>query len=164
GESNFVACMTAILSQMEHSHYTNYINAFQTRQDLMDFLMETFIMFKDLIGKNVYPPDWMVMSMVQNRVFLRAISQYAETLNKMFLNSNCFELQLWNNYFHLTVAFLTQESLQLENFSNAKRAAIICKYGDMRGIIGAGIRDMWYNLGKTLDFYFSYQSATLSIF
>ncbi|XP_072353782.1 dedicator of cytokinesis protein 2-like [Scyliorhinus torazame] len=146
--SNFVACMTAILSQMEHSHYTNYINAFQTRQDLMDFLMETFIMFKDLIGKNVYPPDWMVMSMVQNRVFLRAISQYAETLNKMFLNSNCFELQLWNNYFHLTVAFLTQESLQLENFSNAKRAAIICKYGDMRGIIGAGIRDMWYNLGQ----------------
>lgn len=32
-----------------------------------DFLMETFIMFKDLIGKNVYPSDWMAMSMVQNR-------------------------------------------------------------------------------------------------
>ncbi|XP_067836606.1 dedicator of cytokinesis protein 2-like isoform X2 [Heptranchias perlo] len=146
--SNFVACMTAILSQMEYSHYVNYINAFQTRQDLMDFLMEIFIMFKDLIGKNVYPSDWMVMSMVQNRVFLRAINQYAETLNKMFLNSLSFELQLWNNYFHLTVAFLTQESLQLENFSNAKRTAIICKYGDMRGIIGAAIRDMWYNLGQ----------------
>uniref|UniRef100_UPI00398F6CFE dedicator of cytokinesis protein 2-like isoform X2 n=1 Tax=Pristiophorus japonicus TaxID=55135 RepID=UPI00398F6CFE len=146
--SNFVACMTAILSQMEYSHYTNYINAFQTRQDLMDFLMETFIMFKDLIGKNVYAPDWMVMSMVQNRVFLRAINQYAETLNKMFLNSMSFELQLWNNYFHLTVAFLIQESLQLENFSNAKRTAIICKYGDMRGTIGAAIRDMWYNLGQ----------------
>ncbi|XP_067884811.1 dedicator of cytokinesis protein 2-like isoform X2 [Heterodontus francisci] len=146
--SSYVACMTAILSQMEYSHYFNYINAFQTRQDIMDFLMETFIMFKDLIGKNVYPPDWMVMSMVQNRVFLRAINQYAETLNKMFLNSMNFELQLWNNYFHLTVAFLTQESLQLENFSNAKRTAIICKYGDMRGVIGAAIRDMWYNLGQ----------------
>lgn len=34
---------------------------------LQDFLMETFIMFKDLIGKNVYPVDWMAMSMVQNR-------------------------------------------------------------------------------------------------
>lgn len=32
-----------------------------------DFLMETFIMFKDLIGKNVYPSDWMAMSMAQNR-------------------------------------------------------------------------------------------------
>lgn len=29
--------------------------------------METFIMFKDLIGKNVYPVDWMAMSMIQNR-------------------------------------------------------------------------------------------------
>lgn len=32
-----------------------------------DFLMETFIMFKDLIGKNVYASDWMVMNMMQSR-------------------------------------------------------------------------------------------------
>lgn len=36
-------------------------------------------------------------------------------------------LQLWNNYFHLAVAFLTQESLQLENFSPAKRHSILAK-------------------------------------
>lgn len=38
-----------------------------------------------------------------------------------------FSLQLWNNYFHLAVAFLTQDSLQLENFSQAKRTAILAK-------------------------------------
>lgn len=38
-----------------------------------------------------------------------------------------FWFQLWNNYFHLAVAFLTQESLQLENFSSAKRAKILNK-------------------------------------
>uniref|UniRef100_A0A8C4V4C9 Dedicator of cytokinesis protein 2 n=1 Tax=Falco tinnunculus TaxID=100819 RepID=A0A8C4V4C9_FALTI len=112
-----------------------------------DFLMETFILFKDLIGKTVYPSDWMVMNMVQNREFLRAINQFAMTLTKMFLNDSSFELQLWNNYFHLAVAFLTQESLQLENFSQAKRNSILAKYGDMRATIGASIRDMWYNLG-----------------
>lgn len=32
-----------------------------------DFLMETFIMFKDLIGKNVYPSDWVIMNMMQNK-------------------------------------------------------------------------------------------------
>uniref|UniRef100_A0A8C2T4L4 Dedicator of cytokinesis protein 2-like n=1 Tax=Coturnix japonica TaxID=93934 RepID=A0A8C2T4L4_COTJA len=112
-----------------------------------DFLMETFILFKDLIGKTVYPSDWMVMNMVQNREFLRAINQFATTLTEMFLSSSSFELQLWNNYFHLAVAFLTQDSLQLENFSQAKRAAILAKYGDMRGKIGAAIRDMWYKLG-----------------
>lgn len=38
-----------------------------------------------------------------------------------------FSLQLWNNYFHLAVAFLTQDSLQLENFSQAKRSSILAK-------------------------------------
>ena len=38
-----------------------------------------------------------------------------------------FSPQLWNNYFHLAVAFLTQDSLQLENFSQAKRTAILAK-------------------------------------
>uniref|UniRef100_A0A663MEE6 Dedicator of cytokinesis 5 n=1 Tax=Athene cunicularia TaxID=194338 RepID=A0A663MEE6_ATHCN len=144
----FVACMTAILRQMDDSHYNHYINTFKTRQDIIDFLMETFIMFKDLIGKNVYAADWMVMNMMQSRVFLRAVNQFTSVLNRFFLDETNFELQLWNNYFHLAVAFLTHESLQLETFSQAKRNKIIKKYGDMRKEIGFKIRDMWYNLGR----------------
>ncbi|KTF89593.1 hypothetical protein cypCar_00033459 [Cyprinus carpio] len=81
------------------------------------------------------------------KVFLRAINQYAAVLSKKFLDQTNFELQLWNNYFHLAVAYLTQESLQLENFSSDKRAKIFQKYQDMRRQIGFEIRDMWYNLG-----------------
>ncbi|XP_007960146.2 dedicator of cytokinesis protein 5 isoform X1 [Chlorocebus sabaeus] len=144
---SFVACMIAILQQMDDSHYSHYISTFKTRQDIIDFLMETFIMFKDLIGKNVYAKDWMVMNMTQNRVFLRAINQFAEVLTRFFMDQASFELQLWNNYFHLAVAFLTHEFLQLETFSQAKRTKIVKKYGDMRKEIGFRIRDMWYNLG-----------------
>ncbi|XP_018616629.1 dedicator of cytokinesis protein 1 isoform X2 [Scleropages formosus] len=145
---SFVASMTATLRQMEDYHYAHLISTFgKMRTDVVDFLMETFIMFKDLIGKNVYPADWVIMNMMQNKVFLRAISQYAAVLNKKFLDQASFELQLWNNYFHLAVAFLTQESLQLENFSSDKRAKIFHKYQDMRRQIGFEIRDMWYNLG-----------------
>uniref|UniRef100_A0A663FDK3 Dedicator of cytokinesis 2 n=1 Tax=Aquila chrysaetos chrysaetos TaxID=223781 RepID=A0A663FDK3_AQUCH len=146
--SHFVACMTAILNQMNNQHYSVYIETFQTSSELVDFLMETFIMFKDLIGKNVYPSDWMAMSMVQNRVFLRAINKFAETMNQKFLENMDFEVQLWNNYFHLAVAFITQDSLQLENFSHAKYNKIQNKYGDMRRLIGFAIRDMWYKLGQ----------------
>uniref|UniRef100_A0A8D0SKY6 Dedicator of cytokinesis 5 n=1 Tax=Sus scrofa TaxID=9823 RepID=A0A8D0SKY6_PIG len=146
-DGSFVACMIAILRQMDDSHYSHYISTFKTRQDIIDFLMETFIMFKDLIGKNVYAKDWMVMNMMQSRVFLRAINQFAEVLTKFFMDQASFELQLWNNYFHLAVAFLTHESLQLETFSQAKRNKIVKKYGDMRKEIGFRIRDMWYNLG-----------------
>uniref|UniRef100_A0A452I582 C2 DOCK-type domain-containing protein n=1 Tax=Gopherus agassizii TaxID=38772 RepID=A0A452I582_9SAUR len=122
---SFVACMTAILRQMDDFHYNHYISTFKTRQDIIDFLMETFIMFKDLIGKNVYANDWMVMNMMQSRVFLRAVNQFTTVLNRFFLDQASFELQLWNNYFHLAVAFLTHESLQLENFSQAKRNKIV---------------------------------------
>lgn len=38
-----------------------------------------------------------------------------------------FHLQLWNNYFHLAVAFITQDSLQLEQFSHAKYNKILNK-------------------------------------
>ncbi|KAK2492425.1 hypothetical protein MC885_002574 [Smutsia gigantea] len=145
-KSHFVACMTAILNQMGDQHYSFYIETFQTSSELVDFLMETFIMFKDLIGKNVYPVDWMAMSMAQNRVFLRAINKFAETMNQKFLEHTNFEFQLWNNYFHLAVAFITQDSLQLEQFSHAKYNKILNKYGDMRRLIGFSIRDMWYKL------------------
>ncbi|EPY84876.1 hypothetical protein CB1_000436048 [Camelus ferus] len=66
-QGNFVACMTAILRQMEDYHYAHLIKTFgKMRTDVVDFLMETFIMFKNLIGKNVYPFDWVIMNMMQN--------------------------------------------------------------------------------------------------
>ncbi|KAI9538886.1 Dedicator of cytokinesis protein 2 [Dissostichus eleginoides] len=146
--SRVVACMTAILSQMDDRHYETYIETFAGSSDLVDFLMESFMLFKDLIGKHVYPSDWMAMIMVQNRVFLRAINTYADTMNQKFLNNDDFEVQLWNNYFHLAVAFITQESLQLQHFSPTKRNKILAKYGDMRRLIGFAIRDIWYKLGS----------------
>uniref|UniRef100_A0A7N6F695 Dedicator of cytokinesis 2 n=1 Tax=Anabas testudineus TaxID=64144 RepID=A0A7N6F695_ANATE len=145
--SRVVACMTAILSEMDDHHYAKYIETFGGTTDL-DFLMESFLLFKDLIGKHVYPSDWMAMIMVQNRVFLRAINTYADTMNQKFLNNDDFEVQLWNNYFHLAVAFITQESLQLQHFSPTKRNKILAKYGDMRRLIGFAIRDIWYKLGS----------------
>uniref|UniRef100_A0A673HK62 Dedicator of cytokinesis protein 5-like n=1 Tax=Sinocyclocheilus rhinocerous TaxID=307959 RepID=A0A673HK62_9TELE len=144
---HYLACMTAILKQMEDAHYAQYISTFKTRQDIIDFLMETFIMFKNLMG-NVFPPDWMIMNLHQMKVFLRAIDQYSDVLNKYFLDSAHFHLQLWNNYFHLIVAFLTHKSLQLESFSLEKRNKILNKYGDMRKSIGFKLRDMWNNLGQ----------------
>uniref|UniRef100_A0A669BKK3 Dedicator of cytokinesis 2 n=1 Tax=Oreochromis niloticus TaxID=8128 RepID=A0A669BKK3_ORENI len=146
--SRVVACMTAILSQMDDRHYCTYIETFSGTTDLVDFLMESFLLFKDLIGKHVYPSDWMAMIMVQNRVFLRAINTYADTMKEKFLNNDDFEVQLWNNYFHLAVAFITQESLQLQHFSPTKRNKILAKYGDMRRLIGFAIRDIWYKLGS----------------
>lgn len=50
--------------------------------------------------------------------------------------------------------YLTQESLQLEQFSDVKREKIIEKYGDMRVLMGFQILSMWSQLGK-IDFFFT---------
>uniref|UniRef100_A0A672PID5 Dedicator of cytokinesis protein 5-like n=1 Tax=Sinocyclocheilus grahami TaxID=75366 RepID=A0A672PID5_SINGR len=136
---------TTIWSVLER--FSRVKSAYLPVKAVVDFLMETFIMFKNLMG-NVFPPDWMILNLHQMKVFLRAIDQYSDVLNRYFLDSTHFHLQLWNNYFHLIVAFLTHKSLQLETFSLEKRNKILNKYGDMRKSIGFKLRDMWYNLGQ----------------
>ncbi|XP_013378716.1 LOW QUALITY PROTEIN: dedicator of cytokinesis protein 1-like [Lingula anatina] len=143
---NYVALMTAMLRQMTEHHYVQYINHFPTLIDLTDFLMEILMVFRDLVSKNVYPSDWNEMIMMQNSVFLKALRHFSHTIRDRF--SSPFEYQLWNNFFHCAISFLTQEPLQLENFSTAKRNKIISRYKDMRRETGFEIRSMWFNLGQ----------------
>ena len=58
-------------------------------------------------------------------VILFAMKQFAKVLNRSFVRIEEFEFQLWNNFFHLAVAFVTQDALQLENFSLGKRTKIL---------------------------------------
>uniref|UniRef100_A0A8D3DUC9 Dedicator of cytokinesis 2 n=1 Tax=Scophthalmus maximus TaxID=52904 RepID=A0A8D3DUC9_SCOMX len=140
--SRVVACMTAILSQMDDRHYATYIETFSGTTDLVEIIPAA------LFSVSLNPLHCCVCVFLSVRVFLRAINTYADTMNQKFLNNDDFEVQLWNNYFHLAVAFITQESLQLQHFSPTKRNKTLAKYGDMRRLIGFSIRDIWYKLGN----------------
>jgi dedicator of cytokinesis protein 1 len=52
---------------MTAHHFEVYIGHFMTNTDLLDFLMEILLVFKDLVSKPVYPKDWCEMIMLQNR-------------------------------------------------------------------------------------------------
>uniref|UniRef100_A0A8B9IEJ5 Dedicator of cytokinesis 1 n=1 Tax=Anser cygnoides TaxID=8845 RepID=A0A8B9IEJ5_ANSCY len=135
---SFVACMTAILRQMEDYHYAHLIKTFGKMRSDVVVSVTSFISPQDSLVCVFFFSCFLNILMKQ-KAFQR-INDICSCLSGAF--------QLWNNYFHLAVAFLTQESLQLENFSSAKRAKILNKYGDMRRQIGFEIRDMWYNLGQ----------------
>lgn len=144
---NYVACLIAMLQLMDEKHYQKYVAHFPTDQDLLDFLVEIFILFCDFVRRNIFPKDWMVMTMVQNNVILNAIQYFSEAMHEHFGAGKAFETQLWSNFFNLAVAFVTQESLQLESFTTAKQDKILEKYADMRMIIGLKICQMWHLLG-----------------
>jgi len=81
-------------------------------------------------------------------VILKSLRYFSHTIRDYFFKD--FEHQAWNNFFHCAITFLTQPSLQLEQFSSNKRWRIISRYKDMRRETGFEIRSMWFNLGKLL--------------
>ena len=72
---------------------------------------------------------------------LQAMTQFAAIIRTRFLNP--FQQQLWNNFFQCAVEFCTQESLQLERFSENKQKRIRKRYDDMRLRMAREVRIMW---------------------
>lgn len=138
--------MIDIFRQMTGDHYNLYINKFTTNFDVLDFLMEILVVFKELVSNSVFPKDWFDMIMLQNSIILKSLRFFSHTIRDCFFQK--FEHDAWNNFFHCAIAFMTQEALQLENFSDNKRMRIINQYKDMRREMGFEIRSMWFNLGK----------------
>uniref|UniRef100_A0A673X151 Dedicator of cytokinesis 3 n=1 Tax=Salmo trutta TaxID=8032 RepID=A0A673X151_SALTR len=58
------------------------------------------------------------------------------------------EITVWNSYFSLTVLYISQPSLQLENTTPAKRKNVLDKYGDMRAMMAYELFSMWQKLGE----------------
>ncbi|XP_043601212.1 dedicator of cytokinesis protein 1 isoform X7 [Bombus pyrosoma] len=143
---NLVSVMLAIFRQMTQHHYEIYINHFGTKFDLLDFLMEILLVFKDLVSKSVFPADWCEMIMLQNSIILKSLRYFSGTIRDYFFTD--FEQQAWSNFFHCAIAFLTQPALQLETFTPSKRNRIVLRYNDMRRETAFEIRSMWFNLGQ----------------
>lgn len=131
---------------MTENHYDEYIKHFPTGTDILDFLMEILVVFKELVNLSVFPQDWCDMIMLQNHVILKSLRYFSHTIRDYFFNK--FDHQAWSNFFHCAIAFMTQPALQLETFSPNKRMKIIKRYKDMRRETGFEIRSMWFNLGQ----------------
>lgn len=138
------------------------------RKLLKDFLLRVFLVYRNLVVQEVYSKDWLVIKMVMSNIILKSLQELAQPLAFKFLDTHTGYIdkevrkskisqvilipidlfQLWTNYFNLAVHYLTQESLQLEQFSDVKREKIIEKYGDMRVLMGFQILSMWSQLGE----------------
>ncbi|XP_036373486.1 dedicator of cytokinesis protein 4-like isoform X3 [Megalops cyprinoides] len=143
----FVACLLALLRQMTDKHYQQLLESFSNKDDLRDFLLQIFTVFRILIRPEMFPKDWTVMRLVTNNVIITTVLYLSDALRKNFLNEK-FDYKVWDSYFYLSVIFINQPCLQLEMFSPSKRKKILEKYGDMRVMMGCEIFSMWQNLGE----------------
>uniref|UniRef100_A0A4W3JSE5 Dedicator of cytokinesis protein 4 n=1 Tax=Callorhinchus milii TaxID=7868 RepID=A0A4W3JSE5_CALMI len=143
----FVACLLALLRQMTDNHYQQLLESFTNKEDLRDFLLQIFTVFRILIRPEMFPKDWTIMRLVTNNVIITTILYLSDALRKNFLNDN-FDYKVWDSYFYLAVIFINQPCLQLEIYSPSKRKKALEKYGDMRVMMGCEIFSMWQNLGE----------------
>lgn len=148
---SLVACLIGLLQLLDEYHYARLWEELGEHKPTKDFLLRVFLVFRDLVKQEVFSPDWLVIKMAANQVILNSLKELSEPLVSKFLDDGrChhFDNQLWNQYFSLAVAFLTQPSLQLEQFSEVKREKMMERYGDMRVFMGFQILRMWSRLGE----------------
>ncbi|KAL4612732.1 dedicator of cytokinesis protein 4-like, partial [Arapaima gigas] len=143
----FVACLLAMLRHMTDRHYQQLLDTFPSKNELKDFLLQIFTVFRILTRPEMFPKDWTVMRLVTNNVIITTVLYLSDALRKNFLNDN-FDHKVWDSYFYLSVIFINQPCLQLETFAPSKRKKVLEKYGDMRVMMGCEIFSMWQNLGQ----------------
>uniref|UniRef100_A0A670J655 Dedicator of cytokinesis protein 4 n=1 Tax=Podarcis muralis TaxID=64176 RepID=A0A670J655_PODMU len=143
----FVSCLLSLLRQMTDRHYQQLLDRFKTRDELRDFLLQIFTVFRILIRPEMFPKDWTVMRLVANNVIITTVLYLSDALRKNFLNES-FDYKIWDSYFYLAVIFINQLCLQLEMFTPSKKKKVLEKYGDMRVTMGCEIFSMWQNLGE----------------
>uniref|UniRef100_A0A452I8B0 Uncharacterized protein n=1 Tax=Gopherus agassizii TaxID=38772 RepID=A0A452I8B0_9SAUR len=143
----FVSCLLSLLRQMTDRHYQQLLDRFNTKDELRDFLLQIFTVFRILIRPEMFPKDWTVMRLVANNVIITTVLYLSDALRKNFLNEN-FDYKIWDSYFYLAVIFINQLCLQLEMFTPSKKKKVLEKYGDMRVTMGCEIFSMWQNLGE----------------
>ncbi|KAI4802934.1 hypothetical protein KUCAC02_006501, partial [Chaenocephalus aceratus] len=119
----FVACLLALLRQMSDRHYQQLLQAFSSKDNLRDFLLQIFTVFRILIRPEMFPKDWTVMRLVTNNVIITTVLYLSDALRKNFLNDK-FDYKVWDS------------------------KKILEKYGDMRVMMGCEIFSMWQNLGE----------------
>ena len=116
-------------------------------------MSEILGIFTELVTHQAFPKDWVVMQMLQNDVILSAVQSLSVTLQDSFLVGSDFAVELWLRFFTLSVTFLTQPNLQLEQFSDTKRDKILSKHDDKRVFMAFQISTMWNALGaRKIDF------------
>ncbi|XP_030238951.1 dedicator of cytokinesis protein 3 isoform X2 [Drosophila navojoa] len=148
-----VACLLGLLQLLDETHYKRYwdeLTPNKDPRDLKDFLSKSLLVYEELLTQDwlVFPTDWLIMKLAANDVMRKSLEEFAKPLVYRFLGPQAFDSQLWWSYFSLAVTFLTQPSLQLEQYREPKRLKILHSHGDMRVLMGFQILSMWSQLGE----------------
>uniref|UniRef100_A0A671Y5L0 Dedicator of cytokinesis 3 n=1 Tax=Sparus aurata TaxID=8175 RepID=A0A671Y5L0_SPAAU len=142
----YVSCLLSLLQQMTEIHFHHLLNNFHSKEELKEFLLKIFCVFRNLMKLTIFPRDWSVMRLLTSHIIVVTTQFLSPALHKNFSEAD-FDFKVWNSFFSLTVLYINQPSLQLEALGPAKRKKVLDKYGDMRVMMAYELFSMWQKLG-----------------
>uniref|UniRef100_A0A4W5MY44 Dedicator of cytokinesis 3 n=1 Tax=Hucho hucho TaxID=62062 RepID=A0A4W5MY44_9TELE len=143
----YVSTLLSLLRQMTEIHFHHLLNNFHSKEELKEFLLKIFCVFRNLMKLTIFPRDWSVMRLLTSHVIVATTQYLSPALHKNFSEAD-FDFKVWNSFFSLTVLYINQPSLQLEPLTQAKRKKVLDKYGDMRVMMAYELFSMWQKLGE----------------
>ncbi|KAJ7999325.1 hypothetical protein DPEC_G00193210 [Dallia pectoralis] len=143
----YVSCLLSLLRQMSDIHFQHLLDNFQSKEELKEFLLKIFCVFRNLMKLSIFPRDWNVMRLLTSNIIVMTAQYLSPALHKNFTEAD-FDFKVWNSYFSLAVLYINQPSLQMETLTPAKRKKVLDKYGDMRVMMAYELFSMWQNLGE----------------
>ncbi|KAL4655684.1 dedicator of cytokinesis protein 3 isoform X1 [Arapaima gigas] len=143
----YVSCLLSLLRQMSDIHFQHLLDNFQSKEELKEFLLKIFCVFRNLMKLSIFPRDWNVMRLLTSNIIVTTAQYLSPALHKNFTEAD-FDFKVWNSYFSLAILYINQPSLQLETLTPAKRKKVLDKYGDMRVMMAYELFSMWQNLGE----------------
>uniref|UniRef100_A0AAQ4QWB1 Dedicator of cytokinesis 3 n=1 Tax=Gasterosteus aculeatus aculeatus TaxID=481459 RepID=A0AAQ4QWB1_GASAC len=142
----YVSCLLSLLRQMTELHFHHLLNNFHSKEELKEFLLKIFCVFRNLMKLTIFPRDWSVMRLLTSHIIVVTTQFLSPALHKNFSEAD-FDFKVWNSFFSLTVLYINQPSLQLEALGPAKRKKVLDKHGDMRVTMAYELFSMWQKLG-----------------
>uniref|UniRef100_A0A665TJN9 Dedicator of cytokinesis 3 n=1 Tax=Echeneis naucrates TaxID=173247 RepID=A0A665TJN9_ECHNA len=142
----YVSCLLSLLRQMTEIHFHHLLNNFHSKEELKEFLLKIFCVFRNLMKLTIFPRDWSVMRLLTSHIIVVTTQFLSPALHKNFSEAD-FDFKVWNSFFSLTVLYINQPSLQLESLGPAKRKKVLDKHGDMRVMMAYELFSMWQKLG-----------------
>ncbi|TKS77735.1 Dedicator of cytokinesis protein 3 [Collichthys lucidus] len=137
---------------MTELHFHHLLNNFHSKEELKEFLLKIFCVFRNLMKLTIFPRDWSVMRLLTSHIIVVTTQFLSPALHKNFSEAD-FDFKVWNSFFSLTVLYINQPSLQLEALGPAKRKKVLDKYGDLRVMMAYELFSMWQKLGASTQLH-----------
>ena len=101
-----MSCLTGLLEIMDEDNFLKLWENLGNRGQVKQFLLQTFMLFHDLIDSEQFPPDWSAIRLcVTGKVVLKTMQELAKPLLMYFKDISeehvVFDNQLWTGFFTL---------------------------------------------------------------